>query len=213
MDVDPDKLAPERPEDGDGDDNGGSEGSPAGRALAARLARLRDTAPPDPPPALEARLRSSLAARRPRRSWMPRTPWTRLAGVGAGLLAAAALALWLTQARERRRNGQPLAMAPGPAAPAPIAGSDRPAPSSPRPGRFRPLDFAHQPETIFTHTARVELGAETAAYFGWPVAADVPRARVQAEVLYGEDGVARGLRFLPASFRSLPLPQERGVNP
>jgi hypothetical protein len=175
-------------------------------ALAARLSRLRDTAPPDPPPALEARLRASLAARRARRSRL------RLAGAGAGLLAAAALMVWLRPLRDEqgRQGQQPVATTP--AAPAPKAGTATTA-TSPRPGRFRPLGFDHQPETIFTHTARVELGAETAAYFGWPVAADVPRARVQAEVLYGEDGVARGLRFLPTSFRSLPLPQETGVNP
>ena len=170
----------------------------AEQAVAARLQRLRGVAPPDPPPAIEARLRASLAARRRRRSRV----W--LAGAGSAALAAACLGLWL------RPADQP----PPPAAPA--AQLDRSAARAPRPpaGRFRAL--AAGDLTEFTHAARVELAAETAAYFGWPVAPDVPRARVQAEVLYGDDGVARGLRFLPASFTSLPLPDERdrqGVNP
>jgi hypothetical protein len=179
-----------------------SDGSPAQQALAARLARLRDVAPPDPPAAVEARLRASLATRRTRRSR------GRLAGVGAAVLAAAAAAavgLFLTPMEP------PVTVVQAPGTGAPTARIDRSAPS---PGRFRPLGVADG--AVFTHAARVELAAETAAYFGWPVAADVPRARVQVEVLFGDDGVARGLRFLPASFRSLPLPQERdrqGVNP
>ena len=169
------------------------------QALAARLARLRDATPTDPPAAIEARLRASLATRRARR-----LRW-RLAGVGAAALATAAAGLLLTPVK------RPVSVVQAPGNAAPTTQIDRPAPG---PGRFRPLGAADG--AVFTHSARVELAAETAAYFGWPVAADVPRARVQAEVLFGDDGVARGLRFLPASFRSLPLPQERdrqGVNP
>jgi hypothetical protein len=174
--------------------------------LPERLARLRDAPAPAPPAALEARLRASLAARRTRRTR------TRLAGVGAAVLAAAAVGLWLRPAEQPRR---PTFESVGASAPigqvSPGAPDDGPAATR---GRFRPLGPSDG--APFTHTARIELAAETAAYFGWPVAPDVPRARVQAEVLFGDDGVARGLRFLPASFRSLPLPPERdrqGVNP
>jgi hypothetical protein len=178
------------------------------QALPERLARLRDAPAPAPPAALEARLRASLAARRRRRTR------SRLAGVAAAVLAAAAVGLWLRPAEPpRRRTFESVAAsANAPTGHASPGGPDD-GPAATR-GRFRPLGPADG--APFTHTARIELAAETAAYFGWPVAPDVPRARVQAEVLFGDDGVARGLRFLPASFRSLPLPSERdrqGVSP
>ena len=188
-------------------DQGEDDASDPGRvALASRLLRLREAPPPAPPPSIELRLRASLATRRTRRNR------TASLGIVTALAAAAALLLWLRPASDTG--------APAPADPSAVprpretirgtsTGGAPQAPASPRRGQFWALGFAPETDTVFTHSARVELGAATAAYFGWPVAADLPRARIQAEVLYGEDGVARGLRFLPASFRTPPVPGER----
>jgi hypothetical protein len=199
----PKANAPDAPESDQGEDDASDPGRVA---LASRLVRLREAPPPAPPPSIELRLRASLATRRARRNR------TAALGIGSALAAAAALLLWLRPASD---TGEP-APADRPAVPQPGetirgtgTGGARQAPTAPGRGQFWALGFAPETETVFTHSARVELGAETAAYFGWPVAADLPRARIQADVLYGEDGVARGLRFLPASFRTPPLPGER----
>jgi hypothetical protein len=48
---------------------------------------------------------------------------------------------------------------------------------------------------------RVEVPAGLVVSFGWPLPAEDDRPRA-ADVLLGEDGVARAIRFLPASFRT-----------
>jgi hypothetical protein len=169
-------------------------------AVIARLGVLRAAAPPAPPPALEARLRARQAARR------RGLPLAAGLAVGAVVAGAAAFALW--PGRDHRpAPDRPAGSVAAGGTGAAVAGGPPPAA---RPGRLRALRFDPPEEPGgFVRGTRVELGAAAAAYLGWPVAADVPRARIQAEVVFGEDGVARGLRFLPASFRSLPLPQEK----
>ncbi|HJQ32145.1 MAG TPA: hypothetical protein VJ866_08200, partial [Pyrinomonadaceae bacterium] len=47
-----------------------------------------------------------------------------------------------------------------------------------------------------THLVRVELPRTALASFGLPVNAEAPAGRVKADVLLGEDGVARAIRFV-----------------
>jgi hypothetical protein len=65
----------------------------------------------------------------------------------------------------------------------------------------------------FGRVARVELSAEVAAHYGWPVLPDTPGARVAADVLIGEDGVARAVRLLPATFTTTPRTQPEENTP
>jgi hypothetical protein len=46
------------------------------------------------------------------------------------------------------------------------------------------------------HVVRVELPRNALASFGLPVNADRAEARVKADVLMGEDGMARAIRFV-----------------
>jgi hypothetical protein len=46
------------------------------------------------------------------------------------------------------------------------------------------------------HLVRVELPRSALASFGLPVNAEAPNGRVKADVLLGQDGVARAIRFV-----------------
>jgi hypothetical protein len=46
------------------------------------------------------------------------------------------------------------------------------------------------------HLVRVELPRSALASFGIPVSAEAPAGRVKADVLLGEDGTARAIRFI-----------------
>jgi hypothetical protein len=46
------------------------------------------------------------------------------------------------------------------------------------------------------HLVRVELPRSALASFGLPVNAEAPGGRVKADVLMGQDGVARAIRFV-----------------
>jgi hypothetical protein len=46
------------------------------------------------------------------------------------------------------------------------------------------------------HLVRVELPRSALASFGLPVNAEAPAGRVKADVLLGEDGIARAIRFV-----------------
>jgi hypothetical protein len=194
--------------DGGGDADAGDPRQLA--VLAGRLAALRRAAPPAPPAGLEPAL---LAAFR------RRTGAGRGRGFSGRRLAAAALfglgaaaGVWFARSRAPDPTRTVVLQPPGPAGPGsarPTLTGPTPAPSPAR-GGFRPLGLleAHRPLEA-GRVARVELTGEIAAYFGWPLVPDLPRARVQADVLYGEDGSARALRFLPATFRSAPIPEEK----
>ena len=73
---------------------------------------------------------------------------------------------------------------------------------------FVPLgwDGADRPIEIGRIT-RVRMPTALAVRFGWPLLPDAPDARVAADVLVGEDGTARALRFLPATFTPVAHPR------
>jgi hypothetical protein len=80
-------------------------------------------------------------------------------------------------------------------------------PVAPRPvvvrvpaGGFLPL-FAHAPEIEDGQIVRMQVPAGLVTSLGWPLPAEDDHPRT-AEVLFGEDGVARAIRFVPVSFRT-----------
>jgi hypothetical protein len=87
----------------------------------------------------------------------------------------------------------------------------RPLPPPPTPTPPSRPAFADRPS--FGRVARVELSAEVAAHYGWPVLPDAPGGRVAADVLIGEDGVARAVRLLPATFTTEPRPRREENRP
>ena len=175
-----------------------------------RLAALAAIAPAAPPLALQARLRDSLRARSAPPPERRRTSRVALLGAGAALAAAAA-GIYVVRDRSRGPVDDP-SLAPA----APVAseqGENLLLPATAtraHPGRrFRPLGWLESERPVEAgHVAQVELGAEVAAHLGWPLLPELPgppdrpERRVRAEVLYGEDGLARAVRFLPASFTS-----------
>jgi hypothetical protein len=148
--------------------------------LDERLRALaRADAGAEAPPRVEAALRARLRVRRVRR-------WP----VVTGLLAAAGALVW--------------ALVPGPSPP-PLVGDLRGEPDRlPRfarsPGGFLPL-FAHAPEIEDGQIVRMQVPAGLMTSLGWPLPAEDDHPRT-ADVLFGEDGVARAIRFVPVSFRT-----------
>ena len=70
-----------------------------------------------------------------------------------------------------------------------------------RGGAFVPLGWDGSGRPIeYGRITRVRLPTAIAARFGWPLLPDAPEALVAADVLVGEDGTARALRFLPATY-------------
>lgn len=196
-------------------------GCPDCRALASarplvrgRLRSLAEAPAPAPPAELEARLRARLAERVPAGVAGPSVPRQDRRGRRPGALrwiaAAAGVAALATGAHL-------LSPEPGPSAPTagttPSAGpvasetaaelrppADRASAAAGQ--RFRALGLLESERPLEARRlARVEMAAEVAVYLGWPLGPEPPGARVQADILYGEDGVARAVRFLPATFR------------
>jgi hypothetical protein len=194
------------------------------RLLGAFRARLVGETPPDV---------VSLAA--PERRRAPIAPpratsrrWPLLVAGGLALAGAAAAAVWLAGPPEPRPTAQVRPAPPPPAfaderAALPIVGGDepltagagdlvviaRPGTAEARGGAFVPLGWDGDSRPIeIGRIARVRLPTALAARFGWPLLPDAPDARVAADVLVGEDGTARALRFLPATFTPISFSKE-----
>jgi hypothetical protein len=124
--------------------------------------------------------------------------------VALSALAAAAVVLVYL----RLSDPEPAVAVRAPAAPSPATMEERAAlpitggPPDRRPvARFVPLGWDGPARPIeIGRITRVRMPTSIAARFGWPLLPDAPEARVAADVLVGEDGTARALRFLPASF-------------
>jgi len=145
--------------------------------LDARLAALaRADAGAETPPRVEAALKARLGrVRRARR-------WPLVAGAAAAALGAA---LWLVVPAKQPELRRPVAQGP---AGAPLGGG------------FLPIT-AFAPELEEGRIVRMEVPAGLVVSFGWPLPPEDDHPRT-ADVLFGEDGVARAIRFVPASFRT-----------
>lgn len=146
--------------------------------LDERLKALaRADAGAEAPPRVEAALRARLARTRRARRW----PLWIAAGAVAAVGGAALLLLVPTT--------------PPPAAPAPPL-----PPVAALAAGFLPV-AAHAPEIEHGQIVRMQLPAGLVVSFGWPLPAEDDHPRT-ADVLFGDDGVARAIRFVPASFRT-----------
>jgi hypothetical protein len=145
---------------------------PVARALAALAAA---DAQREAPPEVEARLRARLRALHPGRRATSRP--LVLAGLAAALMVAAALvvALWKEPPRPlpRREAARPEV-------------------------EFAPLVYGEPFEGADAlHLTRVRVERSALASFGWPAPqGEEGGGPVEAEVLVGQDGVARGIRFV-----------------
>jgi hypothetical protein len=159
------------------------------RRLDEQLAALaRADAGAEAPPRVAAALGAALARVRARRR---RWPWL----AGAAAAAAAGLALWVgTRPAPPEARPRPLAGAVPPAM-APLAVSASAGPFLP----IGAVERAHELE--HGRIVRMQVPAGLAVSFGWPLPPEDDRPRT-ADVLFGEDGVARAIRFVPTSFRA-----------
>ena len=150
-----------------------SDLSAALRALAADDAKL--SASPD----VEKRLLSELRAiSRTRR----RRTWLGVSSVAAALLLGIALYVW------RIGNGQPSDTVQTPSAPE--------AAITEVATEFLPLPYSHVPMNTGS-TVRIEVPATALVSFGVaPRDFQEGNGTVQADVLVGEDGLARAVRFV-----------------
>lgn len=146
------------------------------------------------------------AARRPQPRWL----WL----AGAAAAAAAAVALW-TQRPEPEANPIPVVLVdepkPEPQPVAEVASLEQPKPKAVRRTRRLALPPAGPPEEIATEffplmdapppfergqLVRVVVPAATMRTVGLPIAPERWNDRVQADVLVGEEGMARAIRFV-----------------
>lgn len=162
------------------------------------------------PAFIEARVLAEFRARK-RRSWMP---WAGLMATAAALMAAI---LWMPQPGERQL---PVAQEPfrPPIEDVVITAPDlpvQPVPSNPVPPTrrvpARAAVAAPQPQEVVTQffplmdvmpplergeIYRVTVPASTMRVVGIPVSRELWNQRVEAEVLVGEEGLARAIRFV-----------------
>lgn len=145
------------------------------QALTAALRELaREDEQVEPSPALEVRLRAAVKMGAARRR--PRRPLLVASLAAAVLLAIGVLATLRHQA-------------PAPAPPAVEV-------ESASPEEFAPLVYGEPLEGADAlHLTRVRVPRSALASFGWRGSVD-DGPPVDAEVLVGQDGVARGIRFV-----------------
>jgi hypothetical protein len=162
----------------------------AERALDAALAGLaRADADAAAPPRVEAALRAHFP---PRRRWV--------APAGALATAAATVALWFTL----RPSKVPVRVEIPPARTevVTVAETDVEVYTPRTRAPFLPIGGVHRArDTSRGHVVRMQVPATLPVMFGWPLPPEDDRPRA-ADVLFGEDGVARAIRFVPTSFRA-----------
>jgi ferric-dicitrate binding protein FerR (iron transport regulator) len=147
--------------------------SAALRALAEDDARLR--ASPDVEKRLLSEVRAVSRARR-------RRTWLGVSSVAAALLVGIALYAW------RIESGQPSETAQSPSAPEEAITEVS--------TEFLPLQYSHVPMNTGS-TVRIEVPVTALVSFGLaPSDFREGNGTVQADVLVGEDGLARAVRFV-----------------
>ncbi len=149
------------------------------RALAA-------DGPREAPSSVEARLRTEFRRHHRRRKLVT---WTSFAGVAAA--AVLALVLWArTGARTERPKHTAVAVAQAERAAAAVAAEDDSDAS------FYPLPEAEAlPAVENAMVVRVQLPVSSLRLMGVPVSEERAGASVQAELLLGQDGLARAVRL------------------
>jgi hypothetical protein len=175
--------------------------------LAAALRALAEQdAGREAPESVEARLLQAFRRKQARRQWRNGLGW---------FLAAAAAGLAIFFVAGSHERPKPVAPAPVPrqlvaavSAPAEIAAA---APKQVRPVRRRPIEPIEQPRETFTQffplldvappfergeLVRVVVPASTMRKVGLPVNQDHLTDRVYADVLVGQEGLARAIRFV-----------------
>jgi hypothetical protein len=182
------------------------------RALDARLAALaKADAGAEAPPRLEAALRDELR----RNAMTPRTPEGSGVRISDRRSALARMGRWRFSGADLRWAG---AAALAVAAVIIAVVTLRPQPPPPPRARetrdfeghayqasgapFLPIgDGERLREVRNPAVVRMRVPGVLPVLFGWPLPPTDDRPRT-ADVLFGEDGVARGIRFLPTSFEA-----------
>jgi hypothetical protein len=159
----------------------------AERALDAALAGLaRADAAVSAPPRVEAALRADAHfAKRVRWQWP-----------AAAAVAAAAIALWaLVPGTKREPPAKPVRLETFTTVETTVNVAVARSP-------FLPIGSLERArDTTRGHVVRMRVPATLPVMFGWPLPPEDDRPRT-ADVLFGEDGVARGIRFVSTSFHA-----------
>jgi len=176
--------------------------------LQKMLAALRDDVQPSQaPPHLEAALRAAFRAQvKPRR----RPQWIgwAMAAAAAMVVAAGVGTTWMPKPVPRPPYPPaPMAKAPDPL-PAPPLVARRVVKRAPRPRlvqlqqeevttQFLPLDDTlHLAPIESGQVLRVQVPRATLVRFGLPVNQERMMDRIPADVVFGQDGIARAIRFV-----------------
>lgn len=179
-----------------------------GRLLAGLRALARGMEGREAPPRVEATLLAEFRRRKAiRNTWR----WAVAAAAVLAIVLAAASAL-RPRAREvavtlpsarpavAEQRKAPVTAEPAVKRRAPTARRavrKRPRTTAPEQDRFVPVLYADDLASMESgQIVRVELPRSALAAFGIPIADDRPSARIRTDVLLGEDGTARAVRFV-----------------
>ena len=151
------------------------------RELLENLRALAADGPQGAPERVERRLRAEFRARGRRRRVKG---WASFSGVAA-MAAGIALLMWIREAPK------PAASAPAAVAMAAVSDVEEDADAS-----FYPLPQAEAlPAMENAMVVQVQLPASSLRMMGFPMDEERADAAVQAELLLGQDGLARGVRL------------------
>jgi hypothetical protein len=154
------------------------------RELLENLRMLAADGPQDAPDCVERQLRAEFRKRSRRRRARVSASFASLAAMAAGI----ALLVWVREAPKPAAGTGSVAVMP---AASPVAVEEEEADAS-----FYPLPEAEAlPAVENAMVVRVELPVSSLRLMGFPVDEERADAAVQAELLLGQDGLARGVRL------------------
>jgi hypothetical protein len=157
------------------------------RELLENLKALAADGPQDAPDRVERQLRAEFRKRRRRHR---ARVWTSLSSVAA-MAAGIALLLWVREAPKPAAGTPDAILAAGPVTAGSIAAEEEADAS------FYPLPEAEAlPAIENAMVVRVQLPVSSLRLMGFPVDEERADAAVQAELLLGQDGLARGVRLV-----------------
>ncbi|MGH9327360.1 MAG: anti-sigma factor family protein [Terriglobia bacterium] len=163
--------------------------------------------PKEAPPELEKSLRIRFRQRRNLTRWQRRKRQWAMGTIAAGILLVIGLSIWFARPSAARRYSSPAMEGPHePAKPSPSRAVPPLAPSAPVEAEnrqpagtsdFLPLpDAEGAPPATEEQVVRITLPASALQEIGFPVSGQPTSRYVTADILIGEDGIARAIRIV-----------------
>lgn len=175
------------------------------QVLTLALQRVADAWEPKEAPAeVEKFLRLRFRQRRNLARWQRRRRHWAMGAIAAGIVLATGLSVWLARPGTVRRYISPAMEAPrqpakqaAPPSAVPSAAIEAENRQSAETSDFMPLPYAEgAPPVTEEQVVRISVPASALQEIGFPVSEPSTSEDVTADILIGEDGIARGIRIV-----------------